>query len=132
MNKVIFLGRLGKDPEVRYGSNNNAVASFSLAVDRKYKRDNEPTVDFFNLVAFGKTAEFCEKYLKQGSKVAVVGHIQNDPYKNKEGKEVYSTKVYVDEIEFAESKASSGTQAKPQSNVFMQVDDSDLEELPFN
>ena len=131
MNKVIFLGRLGKDPEVRYGGNDHVVASFSLAVDRKYKRDNEPTVDFFNLVAFGKTAEFCEKYLRKGSRVSVVGHVQNDPYKNKEGKEVYYTKVYVEEIEFAESKASSGTQAKPQSNDFLQVDDSDLEEFPF-
>ena len=131
MNKVIFLGRLGKDPEVRYGSNDHVVATFSLAVDRKYKRDNEPTVDFFNLVAFGKTAEFCEKYLRQGTKVLVTGRVQNDNYTNKDGQKVYSTQVYVDEIEFAESKAS-GTQAKPQNNDFINVDDSDLEELPFN
>ncbi len=112
MNKVILMGRLTRDPEVRYsqGASQTAVARFSIAVDRRFKREGEPTADFFNCTAFGKQAEFIERYLRKGVKVVVCGNIQNDNYTNKEGQMVYSVRVMVEEIEFAESKnaASNG------------------------
>ena len=90
MNKVILIGRIVRDPEVRYGgANNTAVARYTLAVDRKYKKDGEPTADFINCVVFGKLAEFAEKYLKKGTKIAVTGRIQTGSYKNKDGNTVY-------------------------------------------
>lgn len=106
MNKVILMGRLTRDPEVRY-SQSLAIARFSLAVDRRFKRDGEPDADFFNCTAFGKQAEFAEKYLRQGTKMVVVGRIQNDNYTNKDGQKVYSVQIMVDEMEFAESKNAS-------------------------
>lgn len=139
MNKVIMMGRLTRDPEIRYsqGANATAVASFSIAVDRRFKRDGEPDADFFNCTAFGKQAEFVEKYLKKGTKIVVVGRIQNDNYTNKDGQKVNSTRIMVDEIEFAESKnAAGGTTgaAKPQADAdgFMNIPDGIDEELPFN
>ncbi|MBQ8983828.1 MAG: single-stranded DNA-binding protein [Lachnospiraceae bacterium] len=111
MNKIILMGRLTRDPEVRYsqGANQTAVARFSLAVDRRFKREGEPDADFFNCTSFGKQAEFAEKYLRQGTKIVVSGRVQNDNYTNKEGQKVYSVQIIVEEIEFAESKnASSG------------------------
>lgn len=143
MNKVILIARLCKDPEVRYtqGENSSAVARFTLAVDRRFKRDGEPTADFPNCVAFGKQAEFCEKYLRQGTKVAVVGRIQTGNYTNKDGVKVYTTDVVVEEIEFAESKASQDNtteQPAPQKTPndlldgFMQINCDIDEELPFN
>lgn len=110
MNKAILMGRLTRDPEVRYsqGASATAVARFSIAVDRKFKREGEPDADFFNCTSFGKQAEFVEKYLHKGTKVVVVGRIQNDNYTNKEGQQVYSVRVMVDEIEFAESKNAAG------------------------
>ena len=109
MNKVILMGRLTRDPEVRYtqGDNAMAIARYSLAVDRRFKRDGEPDADFINCVAFGKSGEFAEKYLKKGTKVAVVGRIQTGSYTNKDGQKVYTTDVVVEEQEFAESKAAS-------------------------
>ncbi len=109
MNKVILIGRLTKDPEVRYGQGGSqtTVARFSIAVDRRYKRDGEPTADFFNCTAFGKQAEFVDHYLHKGIKMVVVGRIQNDNYTNKDGQMVYSVRIMVDELEFAESKNSS-------------------------
>ena len=109
MNKVILMGRLTRDPEVRYsqGASQTAVARFSIAVDRRFKREGEPDADFFNCTAFGKQAEFIERYLRKGVKVVVCGRIQNDNYTNKEGQMVYSVRVMVDEIEFAESKNAS-------------------------
>lgn len=109
MNKVILMGRLTRDPEIRYsqGANTTAVGRFSIAVDRKYKRDGQPIADFFNCTGFGKTGEFIEKYLKKGIKVVVVGSIQNDSYKDKNGVDHYTTQIIVDEVEFAESKAAS-------------------------
>ena len=147
MNKVIFMGRLTRDPEVRYsqGENPTAIARFSIAVDRKFKREGEPDADFFNCTCFGRQGEFCEKYLRKGTKVVIVGRIQNDNYTNKDGQQVYSVRIMVDEIEFAESKAASsgnGTagnggngqagSAAGAGDGFMQIPDGIDEELPFN
>lgn len=140
MNKVILMGRLTRDPEVRYtGANNQmAVARYSLAVDRRFKREGEPTADFINCVAFGKGAEFTENYLKKGTKIVVTGRIQTGSYTNKDGQKVYTTDVVVEEQEFAESKnASAGATASAptgqKDTSFMNVpDDLGSEELPFN
>lgn len=153
MNKVILMGRLTRDPEVRYsqGASQTAVARFSIAVDRRFKREGEPDADFFNCTAFGKQAEFIERYMRKGVKVVVCGRIQNDNYTNKEGQMVYSVRVMVDEIEFAESKNASagsgdsgyngggymggGNSAPAPSGVgdgFMNIPDGIDEELPFN
>lgn len=146
MNKIILIGRLTRDPEVRYsqGANPIAVATFSIAVDRRFKREGEPDADFFNCTAFGKQAEFVERYLKKGMKMVVVGRLQNDSYTNKEGQKVYSTRIMVDELEFAESKnAAAGSEdsgyrqgTKPEPGVgddgFMNIPDGIDEELPFN
>ena len=109
MNKVILMGRLTRDPEIRYsqGSSQTAVGRFSLAVDRRFKREGQPDADFFNCTTFGKQSEFVEKYLHQGTKVVVTGRIQNDNYTNSNGEKVYSVQVIVEEIEFAESKNAS-------------------------
>lgn len=110
MNKVILMGRLTRDPEVRYsqGSNSTAIAKFSIAVDRRFKRDGEPDADFFNCTAFGKQGEFVEKYLTKGTKIVLTGRVQNDNYE-KDGVKHYSVQIMVDELEFAESKnAQSG------------------------
>lgn len=140
MNKVIFLGRLGKDPEIRYAqSSGNAVANFSLAVDRRFKRDGEPDTDWFNCVAFSKTAEFCEKYLHKGGKVLLDGEVQNNNYEDKNGTKHYSVQIIVNQIEFAESKSSqsnSTDNSEPETNApaddgFMNVSDTDMDELPF-
>lgn len=108
MNKVILIGRLTRNPDVRYSAGNSmAVARYTLAVDRRFKRDGEASADFISCVSFGKQAEFCEKYLKQGTKVACTGRIQTGSYTNRDGNKVYTTDVVVEEIEFAESKASA-------------------------
>ena len=146
MNKVILMGRLTRDPEVRYsqGENASAVARYSLAVDRRFKRDGEPTADFINCVAFGRAAEFAERYLRQGTKIAVVGRIQTGSYTNKDGVKIYTTDVVVEEHEFVESKAASassnnGYQASPMpapstdiGDGFMNIPDGIDEELPFS
>lgn len=139
MNKIILMGRLTRDPEIRYsqGENSMSIARFSLAVNRRYKRENEPDADFFNCTAFGKQAEFVEKYLKQATKILLSGRVQNDNYTNKEGQKVYSVQIMVEEIKFAESKGSSapGTQPATQetsSDGYVNIPDSLQEELPFN
>ena len=139
MNKVILMGRLTRDPEVRYtqGDNAMAIARYSLAVDRRFKRDGEPDADFINCVAFGKSGEFAEKYLKKGTKVVVVGRIQTGSYTNKDGQKVYTTDVVVEEQEFAESKnsgSSDNNQSAPanKNTDFMNIPDGIDEELPFN
>ena len=142
MNKVILMGRLTKDPEVRYsqGENSSAVARYTLAVDRKFKQEGQPTADFINCVAFGRSAEFTEKYLRQGTKIAVTGRIQTGSYTNKEGVKVYTTDVVVEEQEFAESKTTQGTSEQPAPQPtpssfpdgFMGIDYEIQEELPFN
>ncbi len=143
MNKVILMGRLVRDPEVRYSQGNNtmAIARYSLAVDRRFKRDGDKqTADFINCVAFGKSGEFAEKYLHKGTKIAVVGRIQTGSFTNKDGQKVYTTDVIVEEQEFAESKNSGSadnTQAAKPSNAgntdFMNLpDEIEDSELPFN
>lgn len=134
MNKVILLGNFTRDPEIKYAqSSNTAIARFSLAVSRRFKREGEPETDFFNCTAFGKTAEFIEKYMHKGSKAALVGRVENDNYTNKNGEKVYSVKVLVDEIEFAERKQDGGN-ANPTTNDdddFVQVDMNAAGDLPF-
>lgn len=138
MNKVVLVGRLTRDPEVRYsqGDKATAVARYTLAVDRRFKRDNEPTADFIPCVVFGRSGEFAEKYFRQGMRVAISGRIQTGNYTNKEGVKVYTTKVIVEDQEFAESKAESqkNASAAPQSDGdgFMNIPDGIDEELPFN
>lgn len=113
MNKVILMGRLTRDPEVRYtnGEKPICIARYSLAVDRRYQRDDEATTDFISCVAFGKGAEFAEKYLYKGSKILIVGRIQTGSYTNKDGHKVYTTNVVVDEHEFVESRSSGNSNA---------------------
>lgn len=105
MNKVILMGRLTRDPEIRYTQDQKAVARFALAVDRRFSQQKE--ADFFNCTAFGKLAEFAEKYLKKGVKILLSGRIQNDNYTNRDGQKVTAVQIIVDEIEFAESKAAT-------------------------
>ena len=146
MNKVILMGRLTRDPEVRYsqGDAATAVARYTLAVDRRFRRDGEPTADFINCVAFGRSAEFAERYLRQGTKIAITGRIQTGSYTNRDGVRVYTTDIVVEEQEFAESKATSGAsnnsyQASPAPSPsadigdgFMNIPDGIDEELPFS
>ena len=141
MNKVALLGRLTRDPEVRTANGANGTmttARYTLAVDRRIKKEGEQTADFINCIAFSKSAEFAEKYLHQGTKIAVIGHIQTGSYTNKDGVKVYTTDVIIDEQEFAESKAVNGTQgtvpqAPSNSNNFMSIPDNvDDGGLPFN
>lgn len=139
MNKAVLMGRLTKDPEVRYsqGEKPTAVARYTLAVDRKFKRDGEPNADFINCIAFGKNGEFAEKYLRKGMKIAVVGRIQTGSYTNNAGVKVYTTDVVVESCEFAESKnASQGERPQPMpqtgSDGFMSIPDGIDSELPFS
>ena len=142
MNKVILMGRLTRDPDIRMstGETTMTIARYTLAVDRRTKRtdNNDQTADFISCVAFGRAAEFAEKYLYQGMKVLVTGHIQTGSYTNKDGRKVYTTDVMIEEQEFAESKAAAGqtTRTEPGTsiddgfmNLPMGVDD---EGLPFN
>ena len=138
MNKVILMGRLTRDPEVRYsqGDSASAFARYTLAVDRRFKRDGEPTADFLNCVAFGRAAEFAEKYLRQGVKIAITGRIQTGSYTNRDGVKVYTTDIVVEEQEFAESKNANGGEGfnpAPRDNGdgFMSIPDGIDEELPF-
>lgn len=137
MNKVILIGRCTRDPEVRYsqGENATAVARYTLAVDRQFKRDGDQSADFINCIAFGKRGEFAEKYLRKGTKIVVVGRIQTGSYTNKDGQKVYTTDVIVDEHEFVESKAASqqngGDSAPVSSDGFTSIPDGIDEELPF-
>ena len=113
MNRVILMGRLTRDPDIRYSQNDNqlSIARFTLAVDRRFKRDGEQTADFISCVAFGRTAEFFERFMKQGSKVVVEGRIQTGSYTRQDGQKVYTTDVVVENAEFAESKASASGNA---------------------
>ena len=138
------MGRLTRDPDVRYSNGANgstAVARYSLAVDRKYKQEGQQNADFINCIAFGKLGEFAEKYLRQGTKIAIAGRIQTGSYTNKDGQKVYTTDIVVEEQEFAESKNSSagnsgsgnaGQQSNSASDGFMHIPDGIDEELPFN
>ena len=147
MNKVILMGRLTRDPEVRYsqGENPLAIARYTLAVDRRFRRDGEATADFIPCVAFGRQAEHAERYYRKGLRVTVCGRIQTGSYTNKDGVKVYTTEVVVEEQEFAESKAASDANAggfhqaapapapsAPAGDGFMNIPDGIDEELPFN
>ena len=156
MNKVILMGRLTRDPEVRYsaGDNSMAIARYTLAVDRRFRRDGDSgsSADFIGCVAFGRSAEFAEKYLRQGTKIVITGRIQTGSYTNRDGQKVYTTDVVVEDQEFAESKSASSEggsmmrQAPSPSHAapmpspesassgdgFMNIPDGIDEELPFN
>ena len=149
MNKVILMGRLTRDPEVRYSAGENAlaIARYTLAVDRRFKRDGEATADFINCVSFGRTAEFAERYFHKGIRITICGRIQTGSYTNREGQKVYTTEVVVEEQEFAESKAASDNYSQQNSGFapmdrpapsaavgdgFMNIPDGIDEELPFN
>ena len=152
MNKVILMGRLTRDPDVRWtqGPEQSAVARYTLAVNRRFQKEGGATADFIGCVAFGRQAEFAEKYLRQGTKIAITGRIQTGSYTNREGQKVYTTDVVVEEQEFAESKnagGSNGGYSAPQHNNpapsantsdlgsadgFMNIPDGIDEELPFN
>ena len=137
MNHVTLLGRLTADPQITYTNGANgelAIARFNLAVDRRVKKDAEQTADFISCVSFGKTAEFIEKYIFKGSKIAVEGHIQTGSYTNKDGNKVYTTDVVVEQLEFAGAKVEGATPKKeePAGDGFMNYDPVDDEDLPFN
>lgn len=150
MNKVILMGRLVRDPDIRYSNGENAtvIARFTLAVDRRFKREGEQSADFISCISFGKSAEFAEKYLRKGIKLVVTGRIQTGSYTNKDGQRVYTTDVIVEEQEFAESKKVSDStggsgqsnqnygqntnRPEPGSDGFMNIPDDIDEELPFN
>lgn len=145
MNKVILMGRLTRDPEVRYsqGDGQMAIARYTLAVDRRFNRNNEQTADFISCVAFGRSAEFAEKYLKQGTKIVATGRIQTGSYTNKDGNRVYTTDVVIEDQEFAESKGSAsssdssyqpaGTPAPSNASAegFMSIPEGIEDDLPF-
>lgn len=126
MNKVILMGRITRDPEIRYsqGERPIATARYTLAVARTYKKAGEPDADFINCVAFGRSAEFAEKYFRQGIRIVISGRIQTGSYINRDGLKVYTTDVIVDEQEFAESKSAAAS-----GNNMPEIHD---EELPFN
>lgn len=140
MNKAILIGRLTRDPEVRYSQNENstAVARYTLAVDCKFAKQGEQNADFIGCVSVGKTAEFIERYFKQGMKMVAEGHIQTGSYTNKDGAKVYTTDVFVENVEFAESKREDGGQGgsvpnpAPDNAGFMNIPQGDCDELPFN
>ena len=144
MNKVIIMGRLTRDPDIRYtqGQEPMAIARYTLAVDRRTKRENEQSADFISCVAFGKTAEFAERYLHQGTKIVVEGRIQTGSYTNKDGQKVYTTEVVVESCEFAESKggSSEGNNSRGSStdgasvgtDGFMTIPDGVDDGVPFN
>lgn len=137
MNSVQLLGRLTRDPDVRYTDGGSTIARFSLAVDRRFKQEGGETADFINCIAFGKTAEFIEKYFAKGLKIALNGRIQTGSYTNKDGVKVYTTDVVVENVEFAESKnnnsnAWSNAAAPTPNGDFMSIPDGIDEELPFN
>ena len=150
MNKVMLMGRLTREPDIRYsqGENAMAIARYTLAVDRRFSRSgnggNDQSADFISCVAFGRSAEFAEKYLRKGTKIAATGRIQTGSYTNKDGVRVYTTEVVIEEQEFAESKNSSsagnggftgGNNAPAMQDAgdgFMNIPDGIDEELPFN
>ena len=141
MNKVVLVGRLTRDPEVRYssGEKQTAVARYTIAVERRFKRDNEPTADFIRCVAIGRMGEFAEKYFRQGIRISVSGRIQTGSYNNKDGEKVYTTEVFIEEQEFAESKSESASAHAPvpqegasSDDGFMNIPDNIDEELPFH
>lgn len=137
MNKVILMGRLTKDPDIRWtsGEESKCVGRFTIAVDRRGAKEGQQTADFINCVAFGKTAEFCDKYAKKGTKFVVEGRIQTGSYTNQNNVKVYTTDVLIESLEFAESKKASGGSSAPEPKAddtgFMNIPEGMEEELPF-
>lgn len=141
MNRVVLMGRLTRDPEVRYSQQNEPIARYTIAVDRGGKTaEGEPSADFISCVAFAKSAEFAEKYLRKGLKIAVEGRIRTGSYTNKEGQKVYTTDVIVDRHEFCESKNATNAEGNANPNYqgasapdsgFMNIPEGIDEELPF-
>ena len=134
MNKTLLIGRTTKDPDIRYTQSEQpmTIARFNLAVDRRFKKEGEQSADFISCVAFGKTAEFIEKYVFKGTKIAVEGRIQTGSYTNNDGNKVYTTDVVVEQVEFAGAKTDSKSAAKESNDDFMNVaDELDDEGLPF-
>ena len=125
------MGRLTRDPEVKYSQSQLAIARYTIAVDRRGKQDGEQTADFINIVAFGKNGEFAEKWLQKGMKIVVSGRIQTGSYTNKDGVKVYTTEVVAEDQEFAESKGAS-EKSEPKQMDFMDIPAGIEEELPFN
>jgi single-strand DNA-binding protein len=139
MNNVSLVGRLTRDPEVRYTDGGLSIARFSLAVDRRFKKEGQPDADFPNCVAFGKTAEFIEKWFHKGQRIGLVGRIQTGSYTKEDGTKVYTTDVVAENVEFVESKSSeSGQGLPPEPSIadandgWVNVPDDIDEELPFN
>ena len=134
MNKVTLIERLTRDPETRYsaGENATAVSKYTLAVDRKYKRDKEPTADFINCIAFGRNGEFTDKYFRQGMKVAIYGRIQTGSYTNKDGNKVYTTDIVVEEQEFCECKSKQNQSQEEQKPPFRPDGDDGFMNIPNN
>lgn len=141
MNKVILMGRLTRDPELRYsaGENATAIGRYTLAVDRRFKREGDATADFINCVVFGRSAEFAEKYFRQGLRIVVSGHIQTGSYTNREGVKIYTTDVVIEEQDFAERKSAAESRvgaSRPDypanADGFMTIPDGIDEELPFH
>lgn len=139
MNKVILMGRLTRNPDIRssQGDGKPAIARYTLAVERKYNRSDQ-IADFISCVAFGRLAEFAEKYLKQGTKIVVIGRIQTGSYTNKDGNKIYTTDVIVEENEFAESKSNSSSSANENNPAtsndpegYMDIPDGIEDDLPF-
>jgi len=138
MNKVNLIGRWCKDPDVRYMQNENStcVARCTLAVDRKFKKDGEQQADFINCVAFGKVGELIEKYTSKGTKIGIVGRLQSGKYTDKDGKDVFTTDIVVEEIDFLETKRSDSDNVPNQqasgNDGFMNLPEGINEDLPFN
>ena len=133
MNKVELIGRLTRDPDIRFtsGDNPTTIARYTLAVERRVKKDDENTADFISCVAFGKNAEFVRDYLHKGIKIAVTGRIQTGSYTNKDNQKVYTTDVVVEEHEFAESKNVGFYPPPASDDGFINIPDDLDEELPF-
>ena len=142
INSVNLTGRLTRDPNVRYTDGGTSITRFTIAVDRRYKQEGGPTADFLNCIAFGKTAEFIEKYFRQGMKIELTGRIQTGSYTNKDGAKVYTTDIVAEQVGFGESKGASNDRGAHMGNAgdfgpedgdgFMNVPDGIDEELPFN
>lgn len=135
MNKVMLIGRLTRDVEMNYSANSTAVARYTLAINRPYKREGEQEADFLRCVAFGKTAELAERYLAKGMRVAIDGRIQTGSYTNRDGQKVYTTDIIVERQEFLEKRADNSPSAPNtpyDSDSFMDIPDGIDEELPFN
>lgn len=133
MNLTIMAGRLTADPDIKYTQDGKAIAKFSLAVNRRFKKEGEADADFFNYVAFGKTAEFIGQYFHKGMKAVITGELRNNHYTDHQGVKHYSEQITVNNIEFGESKFTGETPTPaPVNNNFIEVSEEDLAELPFN